>query len=194
MNHSWTDEEKEYIKDICFYNTRKEIQEALYNKFNIKFTIEQIKGVMQRNNLKIGEEGLKKTRIPWNKGTKGICKANSGSFKKGRPSYNEKETGHEIITKDGYVKVKVKDPNVWKLKHRIVWESYYGPVPANHVVIFADRDKRNFNIDNLILVTRSELMKMNWNSLLKYDPKLTKLGLMVAKVIIKAEERKEIIK
>jgi|ERR1035437_4369587 hypothetical protein len=34
----------------------------------------------------IGITGNKKGYIPWNKGTKGICKPNSGSFKKGQYS------------------------------------------------------------------------------------------------------------
>lgn len=33
---------------------------------------------------------FKKGQISWNKGTKGICKPNSGSFKNGRTAYNKK--------------------------------------------------------------------------------------------------------
>ena len=189
-NHMWKEEEKEYIKDICSYSTRKEIQEALYNKFNIRFTIQQLKGVMSRNKLYIGEEGLKKTRTAWNKGTKGICKPNSVSFKKGNPSPNKRKIGDERITRDGYTEVKIQEPNVWKLKHRIIYEKYYGPVPADHIILFADKNKQNFDINNLLLVSRNELMKINWNGLQKDDPELTKIGLLVARVMVKVEERK----
>jgi hypothetical protein len=34
--------------------------------------------------------------------------------------------GHEHVMKSGFVKVKVAEPNVWKLKHRIVAEQMLG--------------------------------------------------------------------
>jgi hypothetical protein len=37
--------------------------------------------------------------------------------------------------------VKVAEPNVFKLKHRIVWEKANGPIPENHVIAFNNLDK-----------------------------------------------------
>lgn len=42
--------------------------------------------------------------------------------------------GDEVINDFGYVKVKVAEPNVWKFKHRIVWELAHGEIPANSVI------------------------------------------------------------
>ena len=59
-----------------------------------------------------------------------------------------------------------------------------------HKVIFADGNKRNFNIDNLILVTNSEALIMNTNKLIYENAGLTKTGSLIAKVIDKTNKLK----
>lgn len=54
-----------------------------------------------------------------------------------------------------------------------------------HKVIFADKNKRNFNIDNLILVADSEALIMNTNKLIYEEAELTKTGALIAKIIDK---------
>lgn len=59
-------------------------------------------------------------------------------------------------------------------------------------VIFADRNKRNFDLDNLILVTDSEALIMNTNKLIYEDAELTKTGSLIAKVIDKTNKLKKV--
>lgn len=59
-----------------------------------------------------------------------------------------------------------------------------------HKVIFADGNKRNFNINNLILVSNSEALIMNTNKLIYEDAELTKTGSLIAKVIDKTNKLK----
>ncbi len=54
-----------------------------------------------------------------------------------------------------------------------------------HKVIFADKNKRNFNLDNLILVADSEALIMNTNKLIYEEAELTKTGALIAKIIDK---------
>lgn len=58
-------------------------------------------------------------------------------------------------------------------------------------VIFADKNKRNFDPDNLILVTDSESLIMNTNKLIYEDAELTKTGSLIAKVIDKTNKLKK---
>jgi hypothetical protein len=45
----------------------------------------------------------------------------------------------------------------WRPKHHLVWESHHGqPIPKGHAVIFGDGNNRNFDPDNLILVSRAQ--------------------------------------
>ena len=98
--------------------------------------------------------------------------------------------GTERTNTDGYVEIKIADPNKWKGKHRIIWEETHGPIPKGHVVIFADGNRRNFDPDNLLLVSRAQLARMNQTHLIKNDAELTKTGVIVADVLSKIGERK----
>jgi K+ transporter len=57
-----------------------------------------------------------------------------------------------------------------------------------HKVIFADKNKRNFNLDNLILVADSEALIMNTNKLIYEEAELTKSGALIAKIIDKTRK------
>ena len=188
--HKWTDEEKEYLASIVKGNTYKEITRQMNDKFEYKFSEEQIKGMMHRNKLTTGTGGyFKKGSTPWNKGLKGYMGANKTSFKKGTIPPNQVPIGTESITKGGYIKVKVGEPNKWKLKQRYIYEQHYGEIPNNYNVIFADKNIRNFDINNLVLVSKAEMLILNNNKLIFEDKELTKVGVNIAKVIDKAKKR-----
>ena len=68
--------------------------------------------------------------------------------------------GSERKTK-GYILVKIAEPNVWKEKHRIIYEKYLGEIPAGHKIMFLDGKKTNCNIENLRLVKNSEEIYIN---------------------------------
>ena len=188
--HKWTDEEKEYLASIVKGSTYKEITEKMNDKFEYNFSEEQIKGAMARYKLPTGTGGyFKKGSTPWNKGLKGYMGANKTSFKKGTIPPNQVPIGIESITKGGYIKVKVGEPNKWKLKQRYIYEQHYGEIPKDCNVIFADKNIRNFDINNLILVSKAEMLILNKNKLIFEDKELTKVGVNIAKVIDKAKKR-----
>lgn len=188
--HKWTNEEKEYLASIVKGSTYKEITKQMNDKFEYDFSEEQIKGMMYRNKLTTGTGGyFKKGSTPWNKGLKGYMGANKTSFKKGTIPPNQVPIGTESITKGGYIKVKVGEPNKWKLKQRYIYEQHYGEIPKSHNVIFADKNIRNFDINNLVLVSKAEMLILNNNKLIFEDEELTKVGVNIAKVIDKTKKR-----
>ena len=188
--HKWTNEEKEYLASIVKGSTYEEITKQMNDKFEYDFSEEQIKGMMYRNKLTTGTGGyFKKGSTPWNKGLKGYMGANKTSFKKGTIPPNQVPIGTESITKGGYIKVKVGEPNKWKLKQRYIYEQHYGEIPKGHNVIFADRNIRNFDINNLVLVSKAEMLILNNNKLIFEDKELTKVGVNIAKVINKTKKR-----
>ena len=193
--HIWSDEEKQYLAEITPGRGYKEIQSMMSCKFGFDYTRHQIKGAITRNKLNTGRTGrFEKGRATWNKGTKGLTKANVTSFKKGQKPHNYKPLGSERITKDGYCEIKVSDTGRrWKSKHLVVYEKHHGKVPRGSVVIFLDGDKRNFDIDNLHLVTRNQLAMLNKNSLIQKDAELTKTAINVVDLMkkISAIEKKE---
>ena len=193
--HIWSDEEKQYLAEITPGRGYKEIQSMMSCKFGFDYTYHQIKGAITRNKLNTGRTGrFEKGHATWNKGTKGLTKANVTSFKKGQKPHNYKPLGSERITKDGYCEIKVSDTGRrWRPKHVLIYEKHHGKVPKGSAVIFLDGDKRNFDIDNLYLVTRSQLAMLNKNSLIQKDADLTKTAINVVGLMkkISAMEKKD---
>ena len=191
--HIWTTEEKEYLKEITPGHHYKEIQELMCEKFEIEFTLEQIKGAIWRYKLNTGFTGqFTKGGTPYNKGKKGICAEASKKtwFRKGNIPVNHRHIGSERINVDGYIEIKVDEPNKWRLKHQVIWEKHNGKIPEGYAVIFGDRDPLNLDIDNLILVSRHQLLIMNKNKLIHNDADLTRTGAMIAKIHEKIREKK----
>ena len=179
--HKWTNEEKEYLKQISKGRHYKEICMLMKEKFDYDYSSGQIQGAMKRYKLKTGlDTKFKAKHTPWNKGVKGVTVSNT-----------KKPIGAETLNSNGYIKVKVADPIVWKLKHRIIWEKHNGKIPDDSVIIFADGDTTNVNIDNLMLISKKQNLIMNENELRKADVELTKTGVNIAKVIEKVNDLKK---
>lgn len=133
---------------------------------------------------------FKKGHIPWNKGIKTGLKPING-FKKGNITWHTRVIGSERLDKDGYIMIKIAN-HKWVKKHRWIWEEKNGKIPKGSVIIFADGNKENLNLDNLICVTRNELKILNQCRLISSIPELTKTGLNIVKIKAKLYElRKE---
>ena len=188
----WTEEEKEYLKSIVKGRHYKEIAELMNNKFEREFNVYIIKNAISRYKLNTGFNGqFKKGNIPFNKGQKGICGKGCEKtwFKKGQIPKNHKPVGSERKTKDGYIMVKVSEPSKWRLKHVVVWEKVNGKIPKGHTLIFLDRNKENTSLDNLRLVSRSELLIINSNKLLKNSKEINETVVNIAKVTDKVRKK-----
>ncbi|WP_374447353.1 HNH endonuclease signature motif containing protein [Providencia sp.] len=152
-----------YTDDMCDWMRKNYLLplDQLTISFNKKFgtsrSKDAINGLRKRLKLKTGRSGVfTKGHTPANKGKKGLKGANAGSFKKNNIPHNYQPIGTEVITTDGYIKVKIGHPRKWKHKHILVWEEHNGPVPKGHVIKFIDCNPLNCSIDNLMAITRSE--------------------------------------
>jgi len=76
----------------------------------------------------------------------------------------------------------------WVGKHVLIWEGANGKVPQGHAVIFADGNKRNMALDNLLLVSKAELRFMNRKRLISACPDMTRLGHAMAGMRIAAKK------
>lgn len=111
------------------------------------------------------ESRFKKGTVPPNKGKKMSAalykKCASTMFKKGQTSINKKPLGSMRITKDGYLEIKIIEPNKWQAYHRLMWEETFGPIPKNGVVRFVTDDRSNVHPFNLELIDRKKNMQLN---------------------------------
>lgn len=189
IGHKYTIEQKEFMKEYVPGHSHKEITQAFNLKFKTDLKVSQIAGHIKNHKLNTGRTGyFPKGHVPPNKGKKGVGGWEPTQFKKGQMPYNHMPVGTELKKCDGYVYVKIADPRKWKQKHKIIWEAANGTVPENHRIIFADGDRSNICLENLILVSRRELLVMNRKKLITKDKDLTQTGLLVAGLLIKTYE------
>lgn len=144
---------------------------ALFNdRFGTNLIGKQIKCFVGSRHITSGLTGcFPKGNKPWNTGTKGLTGANKTSFKKGNVPANTRPLGAErICSKDGFILIKVPErnphtgcPTRFKHKHVHVWEQAHGPVPKGMVVAFVDSVKTHCEEENLMLITRAELLNLN---------------------------------
>ncbi|HFH9921529.1 TPA: HNH endonuclease signature motif containing protein [Streptococcus suis] len=187
-----TAEQHDYFVNIQKGRSAKEVAEAMNDKFGVYLNANQVKNYRRNHGLKSGLTGhFEKGRTPHNKGKKypGMY-PNSGQFKKGSRPINWVPVGTIRYTTDGYPKIKIAEPNIWKQMHRKVWEEHHGPIPSDHSVVFLNGDKTNWDISNLACLSRSELARMNHEQLFSSDPDLTKVGIGMTKLKSKIIEVK----
>lgn len=199
MRHKYSKEEHQFLIDNVKGITLRELTERFNRKFNLNVSENAIANQKNKLGISSGIVGgqFQKGQVPYNKGKKMppyvYKKANPTMFKKGNVPPNRRPIGSERIGKDGYLEVKIQDGHLnknWVLKHRYIYEQNYGKIPNGYKVIFADGDKRNFDIDNLLLVSYSEQLIINQNGLYKRDKELTKTGANIAKLLDMISKRK----
>ena len=182
----WTKELIEYLKKHYDDLSYKKLSEIMNNSFNIKTTPSSIEHKVNRLGLKKSEEGLNKSR--------NLKAASLFWFQKGHIPYSKKPIGYERIDPNGYIWIKVANPNVFKAKHRVVWEKAHGKIPKSHCILFMDGNSQNCNLDNLQLISRGELAVINKMGIQRNDADLTKTLLVLSRLIIKTSERERSIK
>lgn len=202
----WTDDEIKLLKQV-YPNMYSEDAAKLFNcttrqvynaasKFKIKKSKEWMQVELQRQAKRLHIVGkdvrFQPGHIPANKGQKMNAdqyeKCKFTMFSKGNKPHNIKWDGYERITVDGYTEVRVSE-RVFKLKHRMIWEEANGPIPPGMIVIFKDKNKKNFDINNLELITRAE--GVNRNRYTQYPPELRNLIKLNNKLKKKLNEKQD---
>ena len=188
--HQWTEEEKSWLKQYIPGHSEAEIIEAFQQSFGWRMRRSQLKNM--KTALKIGsgtQNGqFKKGHVPYNKGKHSGARGNmfQTMFKPGNIPHNHKPVGSEVIDRDGYVRVKIADPRKWTYKHRLVWSQHNGAIPKGAIVVFLDGNKLNFDIDNLMMLTRTELVRANQDGVWELPQELRRTALITVKLKVAA--------
>lgn len=174
--------------------TGKELAAAFNAKYGQSRTEDAIKGTLFRKGIRSGRTGrFDAGQVSWNKGKKGYMGANATSFKKGNLPHNHRPLWSERIDKNGYIEMSVPERNPYtgfetrfKHKHVWLWEQAHGKKPKSTAVIFKDGNNRNFDLNNLLLVSRSELLSANLHGYKDQPEELKPVILNIAKIEAKA--------
>lgn len=191
-----TPEQATFVRENYKRMSLTEVTDALNREFDIHLTLNQVRGLTRNHVMRSGRTGrFEPGQKPWSAGTRGILKRNKGSFRKGDMPANIKPLGSERISKDGYIEIKVNEPNPhtgaptrYRFKHQVVWKGEYGPIPAGHIVAFRDGNKLNCDPDNLLLLTKAQNLYLNRNGYGDLPAALRPSMLAAAKLFTRAKE------
>lgn len=176
MAKLFTQEQEQFIRQHSDGARDKELCELVNNQFGLNIKPKQMKNWRGNHNAR-----SKTSLYGWKKGKKaGIDFKPQSDFKNSAP------IGTETIFKD-VVMIKVAR-STWVPKHRYLYEQAYGPVSQEDVVIFIDGNNRNFDLDNLALITRRQLAILNKKKMLIDDKELNLAAISYAKLIAKVSE------
>lgn len=147
---------------------------------------------LKRDRAWLIEAGKKLASSPASRATrftKGSIPANKGKkmpaelyercaptmFKPGHPSNNRRPVGSERVNVDGYIEIKVAEPDKWKCKHRVVWEAANGPIPKGYNIQFRDGNRLNISLDNLYIISRAEQLRKQNSVYARYPEELRRV-------------------
>lgn len=161
--HDYTKSQIAWLKKYRPLLQRHDLTDKFNAKFSTNLSFKAVEGTCKRHGFKCGSDGRYSAgQNSWNTGTKGLTNRNKTTFVTGHTPKNTKAIGYERIVKDGYVEIKVGEGAFqFKAKHRVVYEAQFGELAPDQVIIFLDGNRQNTDIDNLVAITRSELVTLN---------------------------------
>lgn len=195
----WPKNIADYIAAHCNGKTTKQLTELTNVEFGTNITYERMLMYKKNHKLHSGFTGhFKKGAISHNKGLhmedfmtpETITKFKATQFKKGHTPKNRVSVGTEVVKDDGYLWRKIADPNVWRQVHRLVYEQAHGAIPKGKCVTFLDGNNRNFDINNLVLISMDENRILNHRKLRHTDKDIATAGIALARLESTINQRK----
>lgn len=180
----WSPEYIEYLTELYKTHTIRQIAEII----GLNYTT--VRNRFHTLNIRCEEKNrgcFPKGNPPHNKGvpmSEDVRKKVSRTwFKKGDLPHNTKKISVFSDRKDKngtlYRHIKIGHSK-WIPYHRYVWEQEYGKIPPKHNIIFLNGDKFDFRLENLKMLSNTELMSMN--TIRRYPKAVAQLLLLNAKL------------
>ena len=191
MKGKWTQQEIDTLTRMYPNHYAREIAGILgrgISSIHCKARALGIESSLEKNQ-RAGYEGSKspssiasrfpKGHTPVNKGKRvspeTYAKCQPTMFKNGHTPVNHREVGSERINVDGYIEIKVAEPNRWRLKHRIIWEQVNGAIPKGYNVQFKNHNRQDCRIENLYLISKAEQMAKENSFWAKYPKEIQEI-------------------
>ena len=166
---------EDFVRSIAKGRSSQELADAVNEKYGEgTITVAHMKAYKKNHGINTGLTGrFEKGHVSHNKGLKqtdfmspeAIERTKATRFQKGQIPHNGGTPVGEIRLRKPrknrpgdrpYYWQKVAQPNVWRMRHVVVWEEHNGPVPDGCMITFADGNSLNCDIENLILETKAQ--------------------------------------
>lgn len=163
----------EFITENYPKMTIKELSEKFNEKYGTNMSSESIRQIKRRYNLQTPNKDIQ------------------NRFKKGNTNQRKPIGSEWIKSSNGEVYIKIKDPDVWVLKKKYIYEEKYGKIPEDYNIICLNGDKQDIRIDNLLAIKRTDLLFLNFHKVFKQYPELLKTGILIARIASKRRKLQE---
>lgn len=189
IRHRYTEQEHEFFKEYVPGHSWIEIADEFEKRFGIRLGSKQVQSYIKNHKLHTGRNGrFEKGHVPANKGQKVSAetyeKISRTFFKKGHGNDKRRRTvGSERVDPDGYIRIKVAEPNEWMLKSWYVWQQHHGAMPPDHYIIYKDNDPSNCDISNLMMISKRDAHIMMIKNLHHYTGDEKEVAVNIAKLI-----------
>lgn len=191
MKRNWTQEEIDTLSRLYPNHYASEIAEILgrgISSIHCKaqsLRLESSREKIQRTGYEASKSPasiaarFQKGSVPLNRGKKvspeTYAKCQPTMFKKEQTPVNHRDVGSERVNVDGYIEIKVAEPNRWRLKHRVIWEQANGSIPKGFNVQFKNHNRQDCRIENLYLISKAEQMAKENSFWAKYPKEIQEI-------------------
>ena len=168
--------------------------DLIKQNFGIEYPASKIRSYYRNHKLNSGLTGRwEKGHVVDNGFKKGMCIPGCEKtwFKKGQVGPTHVPVGTERLRANGFIWLKIAEPNKWRMKHLVVWESANGSVPKDCCLMHRDGDKMNNELDNLMLVKKSVAAAMNQAGHGRNTEEALDAAIMVAEMKIAVNKAKK---
>lgn len=165
MRNKYTKEFENFIRENVSKYTKEELRQLIQDKYNIEISGEALRRYLNRHKIKDKYIDYKEYNV--------------------RNVYTS-PVGSEHTTTEGTVWIKVAQPDKWRRKTRVMYEKYHNcKLKDEDYIVFLNQDKNDFKKENLMKSSRKEIAYLRNNKTFSSNPKLTELGILTARLMIK---------
>lgn len=180
----WPADIRSFIRSHCPGLSSGDTADAVNRRFGTGYTEDQVRSFRKNHRVPSGHDcRFRRGRISANRGLRqedfmspeGIERSKVTRFRTGHRPHNRVPVGTETVKSDGYIWRKIAEPDVWRQRHILEWESRNGPLPDGMLVTFLNGDRTDFRPENLMAVTLDENAHLRAGDVRHLgDPELTK--------------------
>lgn len=169
MRNKYTKEFENFVEENASKYKREDLRQLVQDKFNLKVSKDAFRRYLNRHEYKTIH-----------------------NIKNNVRNVYIAPIGAEQITKDG-VFIKVAQPDKWRRKSRVMYEKYHNcKLKDNEYIVFLNHNNNDFRKENLVKSNQKEIAYLHNCKTFSKNPKLTELGILSAKLMIKAKEKNNV--
>lgn len=167
--NTYSKEFDNYVREKAKVMKKEELYNHIIKKYNLNISKDSFQHYLLRRNIRcIDYDKTKATKMP------------------------KYQIGYERI-RSNMTEIKIAQPNVWESKQRYLYKKYHNcDLTSDDYIIFLNQDRNDYSKDNLIKISRKEsAMISGVRKLVSKDKELTKLGILIARLMLKAKEKQK---